>query len=84
MKTGSTRAAPSSAAFSTMKSVRAFLIGAKTSQRSGGRRCGRPGARQATAPPSRPVRVTGPSHSPSRPLKTATSAPCAARITLKR
>ena len=59
VKTGSTRAAPSSAAFSTMKSVRAFLIGAKTSQRSGGRRCGRPGARQVTAPPSRPVRVTG-------------------------
>ena len=34
--TGQMRRAPISAAFSTMKSVRAFLIGAKSNQRSGG------------------------------------------------
>ena len=45
--TGRMRATPSSTAFSTMKSVRAFLIGAKISQRSGGCSCsGRSAASQ--------------------------------------
>jgi hypothetical protein len=54
VNTGWMRAQPSSVAFSTMKSVRAFLIGANRSQRSGGLRCGWPGARAMSVPPRRP------------------------------
>ena len=54
-----------------MKSVRAFLIGANRSQRSGGRRCGRPARAQTSSPPRRPASATSADHSPSRPLKTS-------------
>ena len=84
MNTGWIRATPSSVAFSTMKSVRAFLIGANMSQRSGGRRCGLPGARATSRPPRRPRSATSADHSPSRPLNTSTRAPGSSRITVNR
>ena len=52
------QAAPISVAFSTMKSVRAFLIGAKSSHRSGGIRSGRVCSTQVSVPPFLPVSVT--------------------------
>ena len=82
--TGWMRAAPSSAAFSTMKSVRAFLIGAKTSHRSGGSSCGAEGATSSTAPPRLAACTSRAVHSPCRPLKTAISAPGDSRITVER
>ncbi len=82
--TGRIRATPSSTAFSTMKSVRAFLIGANSSHRSGGMLLAaasapRRPARRRACPPRPPAR-----HSPSRPLNSSTPAPTPSRITVNR
>ena len=82
--TGRIREAPSSAAFSTMKSVRAFLIGANSSHRSGGICNGRVWAAQTRTPERRPASATSARHSPSTPLNTSTAAPAPSRITANR
>ena len=82
--TGRMRRHPISAAFSTMKSVRAFLIGAKRSHRSGGSACARVCASGLSRPPRLPASATSASHSPSRPLKTRSRAPGPRRITPNR
>lgn len=84
VKTGQIRVAPISAAFSTIKSVRAFLIGAKSSQRSGGSFCSRVCSSQVISPPRLLAETSRARHSPSRPLKSSASPPSARRITLAR
>ena len=78
------RAAPSSVAFSTMKSVRAFLIGANISQTSGGSRCGAAWATSTSEPPRLPTASISAVQAPSRPLKTSIRAPGPSRITAPR
>ena len=82
--TGRIREAPISAAFSTMKSVRAFLIGAKRSHRSGGSRWGALWRRQRSVPPRLPASATSAVHSPAKPLNSATRSPGTSRITENR
>ncbi len=72
--TGRMRRTPSSTAFSTMKSVRAFLIGAKTSQRSGGKVCGLVSTSHTAMAPRLPASARRRRHSPSRPLKSRITA----------
>ena len=73
-----------SMAFSTIKSVRVFLIGAKSSQRSGGGRSALLCVKQLSAPDFLPACVISASHSPSWPLNTRTRSPTFWRITENR
>jgi hypothetical protein len=81
---GTMRRQPSSVAFSTMKSVRAFFTGAKASQRSGGSAWALSRSRQASVADRRPASASSASHSPSRPLNSSTPSPGFRRITVPR
>ena len=67
-----------------MKSVRAFLIGAKRSQRSGGVRCGATRSSTISVPPrfdAAPIRAR---HAPEVPSNTVNVSPGASRMTPER
>ena len=82
--TGNNRAMPSSVAFSTIQSSRAFFTGAKQSQRSGTTSIGRVRRSIVTVSARRAVSDTMPSHSPLTLSQSSSGSPTFARITLSR
>ena len=83
--TGKIQLTPISVAFSTIKSVRDFLIGANINQRFGGS-CKRCVCKVHFTIPFRfPATITSARHSPSSvPLNSSIAAPTESRITPKR